>query len=121
MHIKKLLVLLFSTCLLNSPSVFAEICPDGTWNRNQSTAYGGGLSTAHGGGMSTAYGGGASTAHGGGMSTAYGGGMSTAHGGGLSTAYGGGLSTGNKPYCTNRPHLHTLIKMGIIDSNYNLL
>ena len=64
-----------------------------TWPRNQSTAYGGGLSTEAGGGMSTAAGGGASTAPDGGLSTGPGGGMSTAPGGGLSTGPGGGMST----------------------------
>ena len=94
---KKLLILLFSIFFLSSPSFGGGVCPKGTWNRNQSTAMYGGMSTAMGGGLSTAM------------------------GGGLSTAMGGGLSTGIKPYCTNRPHLHTLIEMGIIDSNYNLL
>ena len=136
---KKLLLLLFSLIFLYSTSAFAEeVCPEGTWNRNLDTSRYGGMSTSLYGGMSTARGGGMYTGRGGGMSTARGGGMYTGLGGGLYTGRGGGLYTGrggglydgpggglyterDDPYCTNRPHLHILLKMGIIDLNFNIL
>ena len=114
--------------LLSSNLVFSQDCPEGTWNRNQYSGPGGGLYTGRGGGMYTGRGGGMYTGRGGGMYTGRGGGMYTGRGGGLYTGRGGGLYTGRggglhsgpTPYCSNRPPLHILIRMGIIDSNYNL-
>ena len=40
--------------------------------------------------------------------------------GGLYTGPGGGLYTGPGLYCSNRPPLSVLVRMGIIDSNYRL-
>ena len=85
---KKLITLLLSLFFLSSPSISAEVCPEGTWNRNQYSGRDGGLYTGRGGGMYTG------------------------RGGGLYTGRGGGLYTGRgEPYCTNRPPLHILIEL----------
>ena len=53
--------------------------------------------------------------------TGPGGGMYTGPGGGMYTGPGGGLYTGPGSYCTNRPPLRLLIRMGIIDNYGNLI
>ena len=114
--------------LLFSSLVFSQSCPEGTWPRSQYTGPGGGLYTGPGGGMYTGPGGGMYTGPGGGLYTGPGGGLYTGPGGGLYTGPGGGLYTGpggglyTGPglYCSNRPPLRVLIRMGIIDSNYRL-
>jgi len=73
-------------------------CPDGTWNRNQYSGPGGGLYTGPGGGMYTGPGGG----------------MYTGPGGGMYTGPGGGMYTGPGEYCTNRPPITVLKKLGIL-------
>ena len=90
---KKLLVI---ALIILTSSVFAD-CPEGTWSRDQYTGPGGGLYTGPGGGMYTG------------------------PGGGLYTGPGGGLYTGPGSYCTNRPPLRMLIRMGVIDNYGNLI
>ena len=114
---KKLLVI---ALIILSSLVFAD-CPEGTWSRDQYTGPGGGMYTGPGGGMYTGPGGGMYTGPGGGMYTGPGGGLYTGPGGGLYTGPGGGLYTGPGSYCTNRPPLRLLIRMGIIDNYGNLI
>jgi hypothetical protein len=47
--------------------------------------------------------------------------MYTGPGGGMYTGPGGGLYTGPGAYCTNRPPLRMLIRMGVIDNYGNLI
>ena len=53
--------------------------------------------------------------------TGPGGGMYTGPGGGMYTGPGVGLYTGPGAYCTNRPPLRMLIRMGVIDNYGNLI
>ena len=103
-------------------------CPNGTWPRSQYSGPGGGLYTGPGGGAYTGPGGGAYTGPGGGaytgpgggmytgpgggMYTGPGGGMYSGPGGGMYTGPGGGMYTGPGSYCTNRPSLRELKRMG---------
>jgi hypothetical protein len=87
-----------------SSSVFSD-CPEGTWNRSQYTGPGGGLYTGPGGGLYSGPGGG----------------LYSGPGGGLYSGPGGGLYSGPGYYCTNRPPLRWLMRMGIIDSYGNLI